>query len=442
MSQIAIKIEGVSKEYRLGIIGHGMLYRDLQSWWARKRGKEDPNAKVGSQQRAGTIENDRFLALDDVSLEMKRGETVGIIGRNGAGKSTLLKILSRVTGPTRGVVRINGRVASLLEVGTGFHPELTGRENVFINGAVLGMNRDEIKRKFDEILDFSGVERFIDTPVKRYSSGMLVRLGFAVAAHLEPEILIVDEVLAVGDAEFQKKCMGKMGDVAREGRTVLFVSHNMTAIRSLCARTVLLDQGRIVVDDTSERAIGHYLSQATVEKAVVTRDEIEARMEGVILRNDPHIRAVEIGTFDGAGEPKRSFYSDEPIYVKVTFRCLRVVHDLRVIVVLTDEKDTPLLLSHQLDDPDLVTTFNRLDEGVYATSCEIPPNLLGGKTFFVSVHLECPKTEHLVIPKVLTFEVTSQGYNNVYLDYSCFFRPQLRWQAQKLNNIEDLDRVQ
>ena len=236
MSQLAIKIEGVSKEYRLGTIGHGMLYRDLQSWWARKRGKEDPNAKVGSQQPAGTIENERFLALDDVSMEMERGDTVGIIGRNGAGKSTLLKILSRVTAPTRGVVRINGRVASLLEVGTGFHPELTGRENVFINGAVLGMNRDEIRRKFDEIVDFSGVERFIDTPVKRYSSGMLVRLGFAVAAHLEPEILVVDEVLAVGDAEFQKKCLGKMGDVAKEGRTVLFVSHNMAAIRDLCAR--------------------------------------------------------------------------------------------------------------------------------------------------------------------------------------------------------------
>ncbi len=442
MGQLAIEIESVSKEYRLGIIGHGMLYKDLQSWWARTRGKEDPNAMVGSQQPAGTPGNDRFLALDNVSMEVKQGDTVGIIGRNGAGKSTLLKILSRVTAPTRGVIRLNGRVASLLEVGTGFHSELTGRENVFLNGAILGMNRDEIGRKFDEIVNFSGVERFIDTPVKRYSSGMLVRLAFAVAAHLEPEILLVDEVLAVGDAEFQKKCLGKMGEVAKEGRTVLFVSHNMTAIRSLCARAVLLDRGRIVVDGASERAIGYYLSQATVEKAVVLQDEIEARMEGVILRNTPHIRAVEIGTFDGAGEPKRSFYSDEPICVKVTFRCLRVVHDLRVILLLTDEKDTMLLLSQQFDEPDLVTTFQHLDEGVYMTSCEIPPNLLGGKTFFVSVHLECPKTEHLVIPKILTFEVRFQGYNNVHLDYPVFFRPQLKWHMQKLNNIGEVDRVQ
>jgi len=442
MGQIAIKIEGVSKQYRLGIIGHGMLYRDLQSWWARKRGKEDPNTMVGSQQAAGPKENGRFLALTDVGMEVKQGETVGIIGRNGAGKSTLLKILSRVTAPTRGAICLNGRVASLLEVGTGFHGELTGRENVFLNGAILGMSRAEIGRKFDEIVDFSGVETFIDTPVKRYSSGMLVRLAFAVAAHLEPEILLVDEVLAVGDAEFQKKCLGKMGEVANEGRTVLFVSHNMTAIRNLCARAVLLDHGRVVIDDSSERAIGYYLSQATVEKAIVRQDEIESRMEGVILRNSPHVRAVEIGTFDGAGEAKRSFYSDEPIYVKVTFRCLRVIHDLRVIVMLTDEKDTLLLLSQQDDESDLVAAFHHLEEGVYTASCEIPPNLLGGKSFFVSVHLECPKTEHLVIPKILAFEVRFQGYNNVHLDYPVFFRPQLRWQMQKLSNhIEGADRV-
>jgi lipopolysaccharide transport system ATP-binding protein len=432
MGELAIKIERVSKEYRLGTIGHGTLYRDLQSWWARARGKEDPNAMVGSQQPAGAKGKDRFLALKDVSMEVKQGDTVGIIGRNGAGKSTLLKILSRVTAPTRGVIRLNGRVASLLEVGTGFHSELTGRENIFLNGAILGMNRDEIGRKLDEIVDFSGVERFIDTPVKRYSTGMLVRLAFAVAAHLEPEILLVDEVLAVGDAEFQKKCLGKMGDVAREGRTILFVSHNMAAVRSLCARAVLLDEGRVVVDDTSERAVGYYLSQKTIHNAVATADEIEARMEGVILRNNPHIRFVEIGIFDTTGYPRQSFYSNEPVRIKIIFHCLKVVHNLRILLFLTDEKDNALLLTMQVDDPAMIRTFHRLDEGIYEAYCEISPNLLGEKTFFISVHLEYPKTEHLVVPKILRFDVKFEGYNNIHLNYPVFFHPQLRWQAQKV----------
>jgi lipopolysaccharide transport system ATP-binding protein len=433
MSNIAIRIEHVSKEYRLGTIGHGMLYRDIQAWWARARGKEDPNSIIGSQKTEYVEGQDRFLALKDINLEVKQGDTVGIIGRNGAGKSTLLKILSRVTAPTNGTIKLNGRIASLLEVGTGFHPELTGRENIYLNGAILGMRKGEIKHKFDEIVDFSGVERFIDTPVKRYSSGMYVRLAFAVAAHLEPEILLVDEVLAVGDAEFQKKCLGKMGDVAKEGRTVLFVSHNMGAIRNLCAKGILLVEGQIVVDDTSERAVSHYLSQKTIEKASASADEIEARMEGVILRNNPHIRFVRIEMTNASGEPKQSFDSDERIRVKITFHCLKVVHDLRIIIQLTDEKDTPLLLSQQVDEPDIGTIFQHLEEGIYETICEISPNLLGGKTFFVSTHLECPKTEHLVAPKILWFEVKFQGYNNVHINYPYFFRPQFKWQMQKLN---------
>jgi lipopolysaccharide transport system ATP-binding protein len=433
MGQLAIKIEDVSKEYRLGIIGHGTLYRDLQSWWARKRGKEDPNAMVGSQQPAITTGNDRFLALDDVSMEVKQGDTVGIIGRNGAGKSTLLKILSRVTAPTRGMIRLNGRVASLLEVGTGFHSELTGRENVFLNGAILGMSRDEISRKFDEIVSFSGVERFIDTPVKRYSSGMLVRLAFAVAAHLEPEILLVDEVLAVGDAEFQKKCLGKMGEVAKEGRTVLFVSHNMAAIRDLCERVVLLDEGRIVIDGTSSEGLSRYLSQRTIEDAHATADEIEARMEGVVLKKNPCIRFVGISLLDTNGYPRRSFYSDEPVRIKIAFRCHQVVHNLRISVFLTDERDNMLLYALQIDDPEMTGLFRRLDEGTYETQCEIPPNLLGEQTFFVSVHLEYPKTEHLVVPKILRFDVRFQGYNGIHINYPAFFHPQLRWQAQKVN---------
>jgi len=245
MSHTVISVEHLSKQYDLGVIGTGTLTRDFERWWARARGKPDPYSPV-VQDYSRRHADDSILALDDVSFTVQRGEALGIIGRNGAGKSTLLKILSRVTAPTSGVVKVKGRIGSLLEVGTGFHPELTGRENVYLNGAILGMKKAEVARKFDEIVAFSGVEKFIDTPVKRYSSGMYVRLAFAVAAHLDPEILIVDEVLAVGDAEFQKKAVGKMQDVSRqEGRTVLFVSHNMAAVKSLCKSCLLLVDGSI-----------------------------------------------------------------------------------------------------------------------------------------------------------------------------------------------------
>ena len=257
MSGSVISIENVSKSYHLGQIGSGTLRDDLQSWWHRVRGRPDPNLRVDLEHRA--VEGRILWALQDVSLSVGRGEVLGIIGRNGAGKSTLLKILSRVTAPTSGRIRVKGRVASLLEVGTGFHPELTGRENVFLNGAILGMTKAEVARKFDEIVAFSEIEPFIDTPVKRYSSGMYVRLAFAVAAHLEPEILVVDEVLAVGDAAFQKKCIGKIGAVANAGRTVLFVSHNMASIQSLCTHAVVLQHGRVVFQGTGSGGVDYYL---------------------------------------------------------------------------------------------------------------------------------------------------------------------------------------
>ncbi|QRE30178.1 ABC transporter ATP-binding protein, partial [Flavobacterium psychrophilum] len=238
MSKTIIKAEDISKQYRLGLVGTGTLKDDIKRWWHNIRGKEDPFLKIGqANNRATKGESDYVWSLQDINFEINQGDSVGIIGRNGAGKSTLLKILSQVTQPTTGKIYTKGRIASLLEVGTGFHPELTGRENIFLNGAILGMRKHEIARKLDEIIAFSGVERYIDTPVKRYSSGMYVRLAFAVAAHLESEILIIDEVLAVGDADFQKKCLGKMNQVSKgEGRTVLFVSHNMAAVKSLCNR--------------------------------------------------------------------------------------------------------------------------------------------------------------------------------------------------------------
>ena len=261
MEELALKIEHVSKQYRLGAIGGGTLKGDLQTWWARKHGREDPNSKIGSRQDIQVGE--RFLALDDVSFEVKKGEAVGIIGHNGAGKSTLLKLLSRVTAPTEGKISINGRIASMLEVGTGFHPELTGRENVYMNGAILGMTRAEIDKKFDQIVEFAEMEKFIDTPVKRYSSGMYVKLAFSVAAHLDSEIMIMDEVLAVGDVAFQKKCLDKMRAVAKEeGRTVLYVSHNMSTIRQLCDRVVVLDHGKRIFDGDVEGGLETYLGNA------------------------------------------------------------------------------------------------------------------------------------------------------------------------------------
>ncbi|AWG21445.1 ABC transporter [Flavobacterium faecale] len=262
MKDVILKVENISKQYRLGLVGTGTLMHDINRWWYKIRGKEDPYLKIGeTNDRATKGQSDYVWALKDINFEIERGEVVGIIGKNGAGKSTLLKLLSRVTAPTTGSVKFGGRVASLLEVGTGFNGEMTGKENIYLNGAILGMTKKEITSKLDEIIEFSGCERYIDTPVKRYSSGMYVRLAFAVAAFLEPEILIVDEVLAVGDAEFQKKAIGKMQDISKKGgRTVLFVSHNMAAVKSFCTRGIVMEQGQVVYDGSIVSAVSNYLS--------------------------------------------------------------------------------------------------------------------------------------------------------------------------------------
>ena len=263
----AIEFQNISKQYRLGQIGTGMISHDLNRWWSRIRGREDPYLRIGEvNDRAHKGQSDYVWALRDINFSVEQGDVVGIIGKNGAGKSTLLKILSKVTAPTTGEIRARGRIASLLEVGTGFHPEMTGRENIYMNGAIMGMTRAEITRKLDEIVDFAGVERYLDTPVKRYSSGMMVRLGFAVAAHLEPEILIVDEVLAVGDAEFQNKAVGKMQEVSRgEGRTVLFVSHNMSAILRLTQEAIVLKKGALIKRAPTPEAVDFYLASGQAE---------------------------------------------------------------------------------------------------------------------------------------------------------------------------------
>ena len=259
---IILKAENISKQYRLGQVGTGTLSHDLNRWWHQLRGKENPYLKIGdTNDRSTRGESDYVWALQDINFEVERGEVLGIIGKNGAGKSTLLKILSKVTAPTTGSIKCGGRIASLLEVGTGFNGEMTGRENIFLNGAILGMTKKEITSKLDEIIEFSGCERYIDTPVKRYSSGMTVRLAFAVAAFLEPEILVIDEVLAVGDAEFQKKAIGKMQDISKQGgRTVLFVSHNMAAVKSLCTRGILMENGRVSFEGEIDKVVDLYLN--------------------------------------------------------------------------------------------------------------------------------------------------------------------------------------
>lgn len=367
MSGTVISVEGVSKAYRLGMLGGSTLAGDLAAWWAKMRGRPNPHVKIGQEQTQRSGE--RFWALRDVSFQVRRGEVLGIVGRNGAGKSTLLKILSQVTVPTKGYVRIRGRMASLLEVGTGFHPELTGRENIYLNGAILGMRRQEIERKFKEIVDFSGVGEFIDTPVKRYSSGMHLRLAFSVAAHLDPEILVVDEVLAVGDAAFQNKCLGKVSEVAKSGRTVLFVSHNMAAVRQLCGRAIWLHEGVVIDGGETERIIRAYLRQALPETV------------GLEVTFDPDpgkpFQMLKVRLCSDEGEPRDSFHCDEPIVVELHSISRRPIADLYgyFAITHTDGIGTTVLVSDSRDvQPN---AFGNLPPGIYTYRIAIPPRVLG-----------------------------------------------------------------
>ena len=322
----AIKIENVSKQYRLGVISTGTLSHDLNRWWTTKiLRKEDPYLKIGETNDRSTKAGSEYVwALKDINMEIEQGDVVGIIGKNGAGKSTLLKLLSRVTKPTTGSIKYKGRIASLLEVGTGFHPEMTGRENIYMNGAIMGMTKQEITRKLDEIVDFSGCERYIDTPVKRYSSGMTVRLGFAIAAHLDPEILVVDEVLAVGDAEFQKKAIGKMQDVSKgEGRTVLFVSHNMASIRTLCKNGVLLENGKIVRKGSVNDVVDYYMNNIkdieSSAKTIITPEMRDFnRSLKVAFVSLEHIKGNNV------------YASDENIVLKVVVKAKKNMTDCRI----------------------------------------------------------------------------------------------------------------
>ncbi|AFL81689.1 ABC-type polysaccharide/polyol phosphate transport system, ATPase component [Aequorivita sublithincola DSM 14238] len=333
---IILKAENISKQYRLGTVGTGTIKHDFNRFWHRIRGKENPYLKIGGiNDRSSKATEEYVWALRDINFEVQEGEVLGIIGKNGAGKSTLLKILSRVTSPTTGVIKTRGRIASLLEVGTGFHSELTGRENIYLNGAILGMTKTEIASKIDEIIEFSGCELYIDTPVKRYSSGMTVRLAFAVAAHLEPDILVVDEVLAVGDAEFQKKAIGKMKDISREGgRTVLFVSHNMAAVKSLCTRAIVLEHGKTIFEGDTNEAVDFYLNTNlnTVNKKLLDRNDRKGAGNFII---------EEIKKINSSGKTSEIFLSGDSLtfHIKIGNRLKIPIKDLRMDFGLNDSND-------------------------------------------------------------------------------------------------------
>lgn len=370
-----IRVENLSKHYKLGTINHGVLFRDIQSAWARFRGKPDPNMTIDQQYRS-RLDHRSFWALRDISMDIRQGEVLGIIGRNGAGKSTLLKLLSRVTAPTDGQIKIRGRIASLLEVGTGFHPELTGRENIYLNGAILGMTKQEIRKKFDEIVAFSDLSAFIDTPVKRYSSGMYVRLAFAVAAHLESEILIVDEVLAVGDAEFQKKCLGKMGDVSRQGRTVLFVSHQMSMLTGLCDTGLLLARGEIAYHGSIQEAVRAYYSHQNGNSDVeVIYEDKEGRPGNAAAQ----LHSGRILGNNGVVQYEHNL--DGEIAIEMVYEILR--SEQRIFVPNFHIRNQAGSYVFVANTPDMQV----LPAGRYSATCKIPGNLLNDDTYSVDLAL-------------------------------------------------------
>jgi lipopolysaccharide transport system ATP-binding protein len=406
-----IKAESISKAYQLGNFGTGTISLDIERFWARVRGKEDPFFKIGEvNDRTTKGGSDVVWSLKDINFEVEKGDAIGIIGRNGAGKSTLLKILSRVTSPTTGSVKVKGRIASLLEVGTGFHPELSGRENIFLNGAILGMRKAEITRKFDEIVSFANVERYVDTPVKRYSSGMYVRLAFAVAAHLESEILIVDEVLAVGDAEFQKKCLNKMSDVSRsEGRTVLFVSHNMGAIKNLCNDVIILNNGQLDYRGNVNAAINHYLdnqSEIGLSSYKFTGLKELGGFEEVRLENKKRVLTEEFAFDDEIFIVMKLLINNDYLSAKVSVRFT----DNLERIVFTTESDIKNFISNA---------------GLVNLSIKVPAKTLVPNRYSVTLALHLPNVQIVDLLKgYISFQVVETGtdyYHYGNEDYGCVF---------------------
>ncbi len=420
MSDVIIQVAGLSKRYRIGTRKGYLTLRDSLARFSRRiinlfRYKETIKSKA---------ENNYLWALRDISFEVKKGEIIGIIGKNGAGKSTLLKILSRITVPTEGYAEIFGRVGSLLEVGTGFHPELTGRENIYLNGAILGMKRAEIERKFDEIVDFAEIEKFLNTPVKYYSSGMYVRLAFAVAAHLEPEILLVDEVLAVGDAAFQKKCLGKMGDVAREGRTVLFVSHNMGAINTLCDRAILIDAGSIVKDGRAPQIIKDYLSGRVASRSRVAWREKERP-------GNQAFRLVSVTLKNASGESTSEIDISEDTIIEIEYDVLRGGARVQFSLVLFDVSGYCIFGSLSNTEENIYHGKS-LQRGRYVSECRIYGNLLNNGEYYVSIMGASGYwTDSFNVDNVIAFEAVDDGIlkRDYGGSYGGVIRPKLIWKT-------------
>jgi len=375
--QLVIEIEGLSKQYRLGEVGTGTLSHDLNRLWHRIRGKSDPYSKVGEiNDRTVAGKSNYVQVLDNINIDVKKGEVLGIIGKNGAGKSTLLKILSKVTGPSEGTIRTKGRIASLLEVGTGFHPELTGRDNIYMNGTLMGMTRKEITSKLDEIVQFAGIERYLDTPVKRYSSGMTVRLGFAIAAHLEPEILIVDEVLAVGDAEFQKKALGKMESVSsKEGRTILFVSHNMAAVSSLCTRSVYLESGKVIFDGDTSEAVHLYYGNESGSRGVYCPDYVPEHFRATITK-----ASIELD-----GESVDTVPIDQSFKIVIEYEVRENNLNVYPNIHVKDESGNYVFVTSDSEIDNKSILKNK--SGRYVSTCIVPSNLLNSNTYYIGVAL-------------------------------------------------------
>jgi lipopolysaccharide transport system ATP-binding protein len=415
MSDTVISIENVSKSYQLGVIGTGTFRGDVQRWWAKLRGLPDPHLKIGETDY-GNRDGETLWALKDVNFQVQQGEALGIIGRNGAGKSTLLKILSRVTAPTTGEVKVKGRIASLLEVGTGFHPELTGRENIYLNGAILGMKKFEIASKFDEIVDFSGVEQFIDTPVKRYSSGMYVRLAFAVAAHLDPEILVVDEVLAVGDAVFQKKCLGKMGEASKLGRTILFVSHNLAAISNLCTSAILLDKGKIISNGNTQDVISLYLQNQYIEQSgdIDLTDTKKASRRNSL--DNSIFKWTRAQVINSKGEHTTTIGLMEPFELILTGNLDQPVDDLIVGFGVMSKLGFSLFNSHSVD----AKIKQSFDKGQIVYKVKFEQNYLGPGPYVIDL---ASNGSGIVdwIPEAINIsveEITPQGNTMVRSNYT------------------------
>jgi lipopolysaccharide transport system ATP-binding protein len=423
MIDTAIRVENISKRYQIGLAqDRPDTLRDLLVSGVGRIGRAFRRGEGGRYDDPAHI-----WALRDVSFEVKPGQVLGIVGRNGAGKSTLLKILSRVTDPTEGYGEIHGRVGSLLEVGTGFHPELSGRENIYLNGAILGMRREEIERKFDEIVDFSEVGKFIDTPVKRYSSGMYLRLAFAVAAHLEPEILVVDEVLAVGDAEFQRKCLGKMNDVAQEGRTVLFVSHNMSAILRLTQETIVLDEGKIVMRAPTPEAVDAYLNMGLTKQG--ERSWTESELAG----GDAAFRPVAMRVRNPQGRVVDTVLAAEGFSIEMEYELKQAISGLRVGIYLLTTRGEYVLTSFDTDSPELFETYASRPEGRYISRVQIPPNLMNEGRYVLGVNASSYRIKrYFQDDKALTFTVDATGAPGMHWPEKRLgpVRPELGWMIE------------